>query len=152
MKIPDDSYIDVADADKFHDNRSNKVWFSAYKAQRQAALRLATEYIDDMFEFRGGLQSFDQRREWPRVNVFDNQGRQYVGIPDRLQEAVAMLALEAIEGEIFEEVSRNDVLDAVQIDTIRINFNDHAPRTRSFPYIRNRLKPITTSHNKLMRT
>lgn len=100
------SYLSVADADSYHDDRGNAVWAAYPTSDKQAALVRATDYIDTRYgPIFKGTQEFaetPQALEFPRSNIYDRYGRLVEGIPTKLEKAVAELALKTIDGtELF---------------------------------------------------
>ena len=68
-----ESYIAVADADTFHANLLNTAWAAAVLATKEAALRRATSYIDNVYRPRFvGVRTNRrlQALEWPRTGAY----------------------------------------------------------------------------------
>lgn len=89
------SYLSLADADAYFTARSVAAWTGANSA-KEAALIAATEYIDIRWGdlLKGSLEFPDtQALLFPRLNVYDNEGRALPGIPQRLERATAEYAL-----------------------------------------------------------
>ncbi len=89
------SYLSVADADAYFTARGIAAWTGANSA-KEAALIAATEYIDIRWGdlLKGSLEFPDtQALLFPRLNVYDNEGRALTGIPQRLERATAEYAL-----------------------------------------------------------
>lgn len=94
-----DSYISAANADTYWSNRNNSVWAAAANEDKEKALRFATEYIDGSYDGRWigehpGASS--QVLAWPRNGALDSEGRSVTGIPQRVADATARLALDAL--------------------------------------------------------
>lgn len=95
------SYVTLAFANTYHQDRFNTHWESAPDGEKQAALIRATDYIDKRFgrKFRGERQGHDQALEWPRTNAFDSDDFLMSGvdqIPRQLQKATCEYALRAL--------------------------------------------------------
>jgi len=89
------SYLSLADADAYFTARGIAAWTGANSA-KEAALIAATEYIDIRWGdlLKGSLEFPDvQALLFPRLNVYDNEGRALTGIPQRLERATAEYAL-----------------------------------------------------------
>jgi len=94
------SYIDVAFADEYHDDRGNVSWSSLTATQKQQVLIKASEYIDKRFgrRFRGTRQLKRQGLEWPRLSAFDDDGFLLSGedeVPRQIKKATAEYAIRA---------------------------------------------------------
>lgn len=89
------SYLSVADADAYFTARSITAWTGS-DSVKEAALIAATEYIDIRWgEFLKGYLEFPdvQALLFPRLNIYDSEGRALTGIPQRLERATAEYAL-----------------------------------------------------------
>jgi len=96
-----DSYLSVADADAYHTNHSNSVtWSGATTANKEKALRLATQHLDAKYETRwvGTRWSITQALNWPRsyVVLYDIYSISTTTIPQQLTDACAELALKQL--------------------------------------------------------
>ena len=98
-----DSYVSNADADSYWVDRNNTTWSSANNAERDAALREATLYMDGKYSWVGSLKATDQSLNWPRVNAYDVQGREVSDIiPVKVEQACSELALQALAGTLVD--------------------------------------------------
>jgi len=89
------SYLSVADANSYFTARGVSAW-TGTDAVKESALIEATEYIDIRWgEYLKGSLEFpdDQALLFPRLNVYDSEGRALTGIPQRLERATAEYAL-----------------------------------------------------------
>lgn len=89
------SYLSVASANSYFTTRSITAWTGS-DSVKEAALIAATEYIDIRWgEFLKGYLEFPdvQALLFPRLNIYDSEGRALAGIPQRLERATAEYAL-----------------------------------------------------------
>lgn len=83
-----ESLLSVADADAYHTAMGNAAWGAATTAQKEAALRRATQYLDARYQWQGDPLTATQALSWPREGV---------SWPvKRVQDACAELALRAV--------------------------------------------------------
>lgn len=92
------SYLSVANADTYHtDHSASTTWSSASTANKEKALRLATQYLDAKYGRRwvGTRWSLDQALDWPRsyVVLYDIYTVSTSTVPQELKDACAELAL-----------------------------------------------------------
>lgn len=91
------SYISVADAETYHSEHEDPTtWRNALDADRERALKLATQYIDSKFQYRwlGIKTDSSQALDWPRTGAVDPNGY-YIeadAVPQALKDATAELA------------------------------------------------------------
>lgn len=88
-----DAYISTDDADTYHGDRNNGDWSELSTEQKEAAIRYATAWIDARFTWRGTIKEDDQALGWPRENAKDDEGRTLTGVPKRVSNACAEIAL-----------------------------------------------------------
>ena len=96
------SYTTVAFADQYHEDYGNPAsWSALLLADKEAALRVATRYLDDVYGLRwvGIRATQEQALDWPRVAALDAD--QYAVDPDsvpiEVQQATAIMALKHVE-------------------------------------------------------
>lgn len=117
-----ESYASVVDADSYHSRRNNTEWAAASTAEKEAALRLATAYIDGKYRHKWAgarVKPVLQALEWPRTGVivgnlsagsyfFDApiSGGQYYPlnkIPLQVKQATMAAALRALSGPLVAD-------------------------------------------------
>lgn len=96
-----ESYLSVTDCDTYHTNHGDSSdWSGATTAEKEEALRMATQYIDIEYgpRWKGYRANDDQALAWPRYDVTDNDGYAVDSddIPARLEDATAEAALRHI--------------------------------------------------------
>jgi len=100
-KTDAESYLSVADADTYHTKHGGSTdWSGAETADKEEALRMATQYLDAVYHERweGRRVSRDQALDWPRGWVEDRDGFAVDSddIPAKLEDACAELAVRHI--------------------------------------------------------
>ena len=155
-----DTYLSVTDANSYWSNRNNADWSAASTAEKEAALREATQYVDGAFNFIGN-QIVTNVLAWPRDNVFIEDGN-FAGvvydrltIPPQVKNAVAELALEALTARLAPSQARGGAVKREKVDVIEIEYMDFAPSGKVYSFAAMILKPLTTGSKttrKLIRT
>lgn len=103
-ELSGDSYISVSTADTYQSNRNRQEWTYLTQAEKEAALRRATKFLDNGYNYKGDIASTDNAHAWPRVNVEDDEGRSIdsTTIPERIKDATAELAyIDAVEADLL---------------------------------------------------
>jgi hypothetical protein len=99
-KTDAEAYISEADADTYHTaHTASTSWSGADSADKEAALRMATQYLDAVYypRWQGYKANETQRLAWPRANVIvDAYALEPDEMPRELTEACAELALRHI--------------------------------------------------------
>jgi len=133
------SYVSVAYADTYHDDRGNTTW-TGTDAVKQAALIKATDYVEQVYYGRwiGYPTQANQPLAWPRsyhdpelyYTDFDIAGT----IPEKLKQAVCILALESIGGDELNPVQTQTVkrekVDIIEVEYMAGNEGGRTGSTR----------------------
>lgn len=103
------AYITVAELDAYWSARN--VTLSQTNAEKEAAIIIATQYVDINFSWRGTIVIDEQWLDWPRAGVYDDEGRdiEYTEIPRRLKNAVCEYAKRQLDSDIQPDVFPNDL-------------------------------------------
>ena len=131
------SYVSVAYADEYHTDRGNDSW-TGTDAVKQSALINATDYIEQLYAGRwnGELVMHDQDLQWPRYGFIDPE---FDEIPDRLKQAVCILALEALSGSLNPSLNR--AVKREKVDVIEVEYMDNASERIKRPAVDGLVKP-----------
>ena len=144
-----DVYLSVTDADTYWAAKNNSTWAAASTANKEKALREATQFIDGAFSFIG-YQNTDNLLAFPRYDVYITQGN-FAGksynsttIPPQVEDACAELALEALSARIMAVESRGGLVKSEKVDVIEVEYMDWAPSGKTYSFAAMILKPLTT--------
>ena len=98
------AYITVSEFDAYWIDRGET--FEALPA-KQAAIIIATQYVDLNFIWKGSIVSDSQTLAWPRSGVYDDQGRAIANdtIPVKLKNAICEYAKRQLSSSIQPDVS-----------------------------------------------
>ncbi len=133
-----DSYESLANAGAFHVKRGDATWAAATAANREAALRKATTYLDGKYRNRwkgckvrpvplDGVTT--QELEWPRYEV-EISGYLFPSdeIPQRIKDACCELALRALSAPLADDLTAG--IKREKVDVIETEyFQGAAPGT-----------------------
>lgn len=146
LTVGTDTYISLADADAYWVSKNNSVWAAASNADKEKALIEATQYIDGAFTFIGVIDDVDQPLAWPRVATIPRgnfKGKDVDGIPKKLEQANAELALEALSQRLIEVKDRGGQVKREQVGDLEVEYMDFAPSGRTYEFVRLLLKDIS---------
>jgi len=123
------AYVSVADADQYNlDNSADATWVAASDADKQKAIRLATQYMDNVYYARwlGSPTNEDQALNWPRYDVPKNVSWTYDDdeMPELLKDACAELAIISAGGTTLlpNQTAATDVMEEkLKVDVIEIS-------------------------------
>lgn len=88
-----DSYISVADADRYHDRYGNASWSDLSVREKEIALRKATRDLDLLYTFKG-------EQKYPETQSLAFPRTPYNGLPKALPDACAELALVGLSVDV----------------------------------------------------
>lgn len=113
-KTDAESYISVADTDTYVQlhlrsaNTDRVEWLAAATADKEIALRQATDWLDIQFQQRwqGRRSNEDQALAWPRWGVVDFDGYtiESDSLPQDLLDATAEMAARGVSGDLFSDI------------------------------------------------
>lgn len=151
-----EAYISATDASTYHSNRGNAAWAGlASDAVREQKLRLATDYMEQMYRVRwkGQRVTATQALSWPRAWVEREDyyvtgatppesisGQYYYPsdeVPVEVARACAELALRAIDGDLFEDQEAPVIEETVGPITTR--YAEGARQAKRYPAVDNML-------------
>ena len=105
-KTTANSYATKLEADNYFTTRGNLTWIGTDEIKESALIR-ATDYIEARFSqrFKGRLEFPDnpQALSFPRLDLFDREGRSVLGVPTKLKSATIEYALKALTENLFLE-------------------------------------------------
>lgn len=127
-KADAESYADLAFANAYVTSQGgDATWDATGDPAKEAALRKATQYVDDTFEpqWKGWRKAASQALRWPRQGVYDRDGYQLASdaLPLRLKQATAVVALEIALGKSpFAAAATTESLthEDIQVGSLRI--------------------------------
>ena len=150
-----DSYLDLMEADAYWANRNNRTWEIANPADKEKALRAATQYLDATYQWIGELADPTQRLGWPRSWAYDGEGRLLQGVPVKVRQAASELALAALEDPLLAVESRGGDVRREKVGVLEVEYFDGAPGGRSFPLVDRLLADLVRAgpnHRRLLRS
>lgn len=107
-----EAYISVTDADTYFSSRGNPTsWSGATTAEKEAALRYATQYMELRYRFKGDLIESTQPLSFPRTSFYNHDNKLLAGsgtIPTAIQHANAELALRHLTENLFYSTNPDD--------------------------------------------
>lgn len=113
-----EAYISVADADGYHSARNNTAWAALSEVEKEAAILYATAWIDSRYSWRGTIVSDTQALGLPTEDGEDDQGREITGLPLKVAQATAELALihstKPLNATLGPQVVEEEVVGAVK--------------------------------------
>ena len=140
-----EAYISVADADTFFSNRGLTLWATMSTAEKEQALRRATDYLEFTYRTRwkGTQLSTTQSLSWPRLNVPQVNGVSLYSsatIPPEVIKANVELAFRAAGGELLGDVGIPVLSETV--GPISVTYDRAAVRVKRYPVIDRLLSPL----------
>lgn len=95
------AYISAAEFDAYWTDRGFDT-SALSTAQKQVAIIKATDYIENRYRtrFKGSREFELQALSFPRVRLYDEDGRKVEGLPTKLKQATAEYAKRALTAEL----------------------------------------------------
>lgn len=124
-----ESFISVAGADTRQANLGNTNWATITTAEKEQALRRATQYMEQAYRERwAGLRvNSTQALSWPRVGVVvDGYSVLSTSVPAAIANACSDLAFKAAAGDLNADLARGVVRE--KIDVLETEYDRASPQ------------------------
>lgn len=130
------SYITRVEADTYWSDRANAVWAAASDAAKDAALYESAAYLDGHYSWIGTLEDTAQLLGWPRTGATDNEGRTVTGVPSKVEDSQAELALQALSGSLVPSQAKDDTRTKKEkVGEIEVEYFDNSSIGRVYDYV-----------------
>lgn len=146
------SYMTVAEADTYWADRKNGAdWQSA--TEKEGALVEASAYLDAAYNWvwlnpPGGQSSLspleantplknpNQGLEWPRNAAYNEDTFLLIsGVPQRVKDATAELALQALSGALLGALDRGGLVKRERVGPLEVEYMPSAPGNKTYPFV-----------------
>lgn len=100
------SYISLEDANQYMTNKGRTDWLALSDEQKKISIIKGTEYVDNLYRWRGHRLDAEQNLSWPRIDRFRNDWLLDIdhlplkGIPRRLKDAVCEAAFYGMQANV----------------------------------------------------
>ena len=144
-----DAYVSLTESNTYWSNRNNTTWSSASDANKEKAIREATQYLDGAYEYVGELTDLEQSLAWPRSFSYIQSGNFKNAIfatdviPQKIKDACCELALDALSARLMPSQDRAGLIKKQKVDVIEVEYMDYAPSQKTFDFVSLLLKGLT---------
>jgi hypothetical protein len=98
------SYVSIAEADDYAAFIGDMDWLVLSLVYKEYALMITTTFVDNLLSWNGVLLNQTQALNFPRKNLYDNQGRLIEGVPKAIKNAVLQLAMKDAEELSYQTI------------------------------------------------
>jgi hypothetical protein len=110
------SYVSLEEANQYHQDRGREDWLALSDNEKKICLIKATEYIDNLFNWKGRRKYEAQSTAFPRINPYscdgilrDLDGFAIKGVPLKIKKATCEAAYYAYKS-VLEQTEMFDTL------------------------------------------
>lgn len=142
-----ESFCTVSFADGYHAARGNDLWGPLLTAEKEAALRRATDYIEATYGLRwiGAAITATQALSWPRyyaarAGLYPYSYWASNAVPILLQRACAELAFRAASDDLAPDQGR--LTRREKVDVIEVEYADNQPAITQYRAVDDMLAPL----------
>lgn len=137
-----ESYASVAEFDTYLTETSKTT--SATTAQKEAALRIATRYLDGLYQWRGQIKVSTQALGWPRLVYYDSDGRQVtsIAVPEIIKDAACEAAFAHLTNALNPTVTSGSTVTREKVGSLEVEYASWASPVPKLPYITSLLRPL----------
>jgi hypothetical protein len=130
-----ESYVSLADAGTYHTRFGNASWAAATEANREIALRRATQFIDTNYRFKSYAIDEEQPLEWPRYDFG-------TALPQRLTDAVCEAALIFLTDNLNSPITATGSVKSEKVGPIEVEYNTPPVLRTRYPILDRLLSPL----------
>ena len=120
------SYVSLEYADEYMRNTGRSSWASKSENERKSYLINATAYIDRTYSKIGwkGIKKFHRKQAlcFPRVELFDKDGDEVLGIPEELKKAVCEAGFIATTTSLFTTKDASGTIKKQKVDVLEVEY------------------------------
>lgn len=124
------SYVSLDFANEYMRNTGKTEWASKTEDEKKSFLINATKYIDRTYSKIGwkGQKKYHRRQSlcFPRVELFDKDGDEVLGIPKELMEAVCEAGYIAISTSLFDVKDASGTVKRQKVDVLEVEYYSEA--------------------------
>ena len=117
-------YVGLDFADEYMLNTGRSDWFNKTESEKKSCLINATSYIDRTYSKIGwkGQKKYHRQQSlcFPRVELYDRDGDEVLGIPDELKKAVCEGAYLATSTNLFSVKDDSGTIKSQKVDVIEV--------------------------------
>jgi hypothetical protein len=147
-----EAYATVSYCDTYWSTRPTSslsaVWAVSTTANKESAIRIATQYLDNKYRWLGTRQYENQNLQWPRTGVYsDRDVEQIALVPQNVKKAVAELAVRTLSNDLWPDLDKSNYVKREQIGPISVEYLLSAPTQSLFPVVNNMLRDLALSNS-----
>lgn len=136
LTVGTNAYVSLADANAYFAARANAVWAAATDGAKEAAIIKATAYMDASYAWKGQIATDAQTLGWPRVNVWDIQGRNVAGIiPQGVADACCELALLSFNGDLISMQVGVGRVTSERVGQVAVTYDGTTSESNGYAYV-----------------
>jgi hypothetical protein len=130
-----EAYCTVEYAGTYHTNRGNTTWAAlTTDALREAALRKATDYMENTYTWQGMRKTDEQALSWPRYGVVvDGYLIDDDIVPEAVKRACAELALKSTTADLSPDMAQGVTRE--KVGPIEVEYDKSSPRITKYTAI-----------------
>ncbi len=145
-----DAYASSSFVDTYWAGRTTNalatVWAAATQTLKDSAIRIATEYLDAKYRWKGNTAYDSQSLLWPRIGVYTDRHIELTyQVPLNVQRAVAELAARALTQDLYADTDRDNWAKSQKVGPIETTYMEGAPTEPGFPFVTSLLKGLATT-------
>lgn len=130
-------YVSLEYADEYMRNTGRTAWAEKTEDERKAFLINATKYIDRTYSQIGwkGQKKYHRRQSlcFPRVELYDKDGDEVLGIPDELKQAVCEAGfINTTVNSLFDIKDSSGTVKRQKVDVLEVEYYSEDKSARGY--------------------
>lgn len=150
-----DAYVSQADTDAYWAARTTNTlaaaWAAASSTLKDSAIRVATEYLDTKYSWKGLKLSSAQSLVWPRTGVFDELDTELVTqVPVGVEKACYELAARALSEDLRADSTQDDFIESEKIGPMETKFRAGSTALPTYRIVNDLVAPYVLSSGSVV--
>lgn len=121
------SYVDLETANDYFSNLNFDKWEELEDVEKEVLLIKATDFVDNIFDWKGRKSNKNQSLKFPRIELTDEDGYEVLGIPKSLQNAICECVILILDGnKLFKTENENGIVTSERIGDLSFSYQKNS--------------------------
>lgn len=149
--LDSNSYVSLEYADDYFSSHGFNKWEELTESEKEVLMVNATDYVDNIFDWKGIKETQEQSLAFPRSNLYTKDGYLVEGVPKQLKDAVCEAIKQMISNQtLFKTSNENGAVTSERIGELSFTY-DVSQKTENatlYEAINSRLKGLYNDSTK----
>lgn len=149
--LDSNSFVSLEYADDYFTSHGVTSWSDKQPEEKEVLLINATDYINNIFDWKGKKATPEQALNFPRTELYTKDGYEVEGVPKQLKEAVCEAVVVLLGNkQLYQSVNENGAVTSEHIGQLSFTYDvsQKIKDSTLFESINNRLRGLYNDTSK----